>query len=820
MGRGPACRVQVGFGKPHTAEIRGWLLDLYEDGERGLTLWLIGEDGQSVSENRRHCLHQQFPVCFAAAGPSARLRELWRWLQSLPDPPSLSRKERRDLFIPEPIPVLCAEVRYPAALRALFNETLRAFPDLTYYDADIQVQIRHSAVFGSFPLAHCRVTVDEQFNVRQFEVLDSPWELDPEPPPLCVLEINLREGNPQHAPPSRLELRCGGWRQDLPFLEGSAPSYWVKSALRKFNPDILLTDYGDTWLLENLLGRVEGSLSELPLNRDPAKGLRLIRQKTYFSYGQVIYRGQQVHLYGRLHIDRKNAMMWGDYELEGILENARVTALPIQTAARVSPGSGISCMQMTTALRQGILVPWRKQQVEQPRPILDLVHADFGGLVYQPTVGLHRNVGAADFTSMYPAVIVRCNLSPEKKALSLDDPPPEDPGLIPQTLAPLIQKRVLLKKSILGLPAWDPRRKQYKARTVAQKWLLVVCFGYMGYRNARFGLISSHEAVTAGGREALMRAKEAAEEAGFEILHMYVDALWLQREDCKTCADFQPILDEITRRTGLPIALDGVYRWVVFLPSRVDSRVPVGNRYFGVFQDGSVKVRGLAARRRDTPPWIVRVQMALIEHLAKAADADCLGEYLPGAVELLRQELAQLRSQRIPPEDLLVSARLSRPLEKYKTPSPAARAGKQLGKYGKNVEAGQRIPLVFVRGEERVWAWDQPEPFRREWIDIAEYRKLLLRAASDVFQPFGISEQDLHLRMEGNAALLALPFGQSRSAVRFPLSAFGEGSHSVSENRAASLALPNSAPLRHPLPYGSPKRVSGQLRRGKKDPKG
>ena len=60
-------------------------------------------------------------------------------------------------------------------------------------------------------------------------------------------------------------------------------------------------------------------------------------------------------------------MMWQDYDLEGALETARITALPIQTAARVSPGTGISSMQITTALRNDILVPWRKQQAERPK---------------------------------------------------------------------------------------------------------------------------------------------------------------------------------------------------------------------------------------------------------------------------------------------------------------------------------------------------------------------------------------------------------------------------------------------------------------------
>jgi DNA polymerase-2 len=748
-------------------EITGWLLDLYEDGERGLAVWLIADDGQ------RLCLYQPFPVRFYAAGPSQRLRALWRWLNDRPRrhslaettesaPPILAREDRRDLFQAQPLPVLAVEAPHPAALRKLFAAVERAFPDLTYYDADVQVQIRHAALFGSFPMARCRVQADEQNVIRSFETLDSPWEIDPEPPPLRILEIHLGEADPRHAPPARFTLQYRTWRQEYPLVDGDAPAFWVKMALRKFDPDILITDFGDTWLLENLLERVKDIPAELPLSRDPERATRTIREKSYFSYGQVVYRGQQVHLFGRIHIDRKNAMMWGDYALEGILENARVTSLPIQTAARVSPGSGISGMQMITALRGGILVPWRKQQVEKIRPLLDLIHSDFGGLVYQPIVGLHRDVGAIDFVSLYPAVMVRCNISPEKTSLSLSDPPPEMPGLVPQTLAPLLKKRVLLKQRLPNLPAWDPRRQAYKARAAAHKWLLVVCFGYLGYKNARFGRIEAHEAVTAGGREALLRAKEAAEDAGFEVLHMYVDGLWIQHADCTSPEDFRPILTEVTRRTGLPIALDGVYRWVVFLPSRSDRRVPVGNRYFGVFQDGSIKIRGLEARRRDTPAWVAAMQTALIEHLAQAPDADHLRERLPGAFELLRQGLRRLRAGQVPPEDLLVAQKLSRVLEKYTSPSPAARAAMQLRRAGKEVQPGQRVPFLYVRGAEKVWAWDRPEPFDSRRLDIDAYRKLLLRAAADIFQPFGITAQDLALRIDGNAAAVPLPFAAKK----------------------------------------------------------
>ena len=63
-------------------------------------------------------------------------------------------------------------------------------------------------------------------------------------------------------------------------------------------------------------------------------------------------------------------------------------------------------------------------------------------------------------------------------------------------------------------------------------------------------------------------------------------------------------------------ALEGVFRWVVFPPSRRDSRVPVPNRYFGVFRDGSLKYRGIEARRHDTPPWVSQTQLAVLDCLA------------------------------------------------------------------------------------------------------------------------------------------------------------------------------------------------------------
>jgi DNA polymerase-2 len=722
----------------------GWLLDVYPN-ETNLTLWLIGEDGE------RHRFVQDFAATVYAAGPAPHLRKLWNWLKAQAVPVHLSRTERRDVFQGSSAPrgaetadgglmpprlatVLAVEVQQPVKLDEIFRSMVAAFPDLTYYDADISLPLRYAAAFGVFPLARCRLEVRGK-TIVGITPLDTPWDLEPVPAPLRILSLEP-DCDPAHGEPRAIIVSYERVRYVLP-LEKSTPLLIGLSAdLRRYDPDVILTSWGDTWLMPLLMELCKESGTTLPLNRDESQAVVERKEHTYFSYGQIVYRGRQVQLRGRWHLDRHNAMLWNDYGMEGVLEMARVTRQPVQDAARLSPGTGISSMQFVTALQKGILIPWHKNQAETPKTAMDLMRSDMGGMVYQPTVGLHRDVGGIDFVSMYPGIMVRFNISPEVPRAGTDLEPAEgEPGIVPMTLAPLLNKRLALKLALLTLHRWDCRRPGYQALASAHKWLLVTCFGYLGYKNARFGRIEAHEAVTAYGREALLRAKEAAEDLDYEILHMYVDGLWVHKDGCKTPADFEALLADITERTGLPISLDGVYRWVVFLPSRVDERVPVANRYFGVFQDGSIKVRGIEARRRDTAPFIAETQMAIMEILAKAEDAEHLKEVYSKALAFVRREMEALRARRVPVEKLLVSQKLSRELGEYSSPSQAARAVRQLQAAGKVVRPGQRVRFLFTLGKPGVRAWDVPERPDPRSVDVKRYQTLLRRAVETVLAP-------------------------------------------------------------------------------------
>ncbi len=757
------------------SELSGWLLDVYPDRKAGIKLWLLGDD------DRRCCLHQAFAVTFYIGGPGSRLQTAADFLQRHKLAPRILRTQRRELFSEHPVPVLAVELDQPDDLARLFRQAERAFPDLSFYDADIPLPLRHAAVYDTFPLARCTIQADENQQVQNLQTLNTPWELDAPAPPLRILRLET-DVDPQRCEPKYLLVYAPRQNYRLALNPRRPALINLRSILARHDPDLLLTASGDTWLLPYLLEASQQEHLPLPLNRDGERQPAHHAERSYFSYGQVVYRGRQVHLFGRWHIDSGNAMLWDSYELEGILETARVTGLPVQTAARVSPGTGISAMQILTALRQGILVPWHKQQVETPKTALQMFAADQGGLVYQPTIGLHRDVAEIDFVSMYPGIMVRFNISPEtvntcpprpgelaritplqpadgqieqeqNPALCTPGSDEDTLGLVPRTLAPLLQKRLALKNHLVSCPVWDPQRKLDQARSKAHKWLLVTCFGYLGYKNARFGRIEAHEAVTAYGREALMRAKETAEELGFEILHMYVDGLWVRKPGASQVADFQPVLEAIAANTGLPIALDGVYRWVAFLPSRQDARVPVPNRYFGVFQDGSLKVRGIEARRGDTPPFVHQTQMELLETLAQDSTPD-----IPKALRLLRRKLAILRSGRAPLEDLVVSLRLSRELQAYRVPSPAARAAAQLAAIGKDLRPGQRVRFIYTLGQPDVHAWDLPGKLDAKRIHTARYITLLLRAAHAVLEPFGMSTGELQTQvLDQPSSQLKLP---------------------------------------------------------------
>jgi DNA polymerase-2 len=129
------------------------------------------------------------------------------------------------------------------------------------------------------------------------------------------------------------------------------------------------------------------------------------------------------------------------------------------------------------------------------------------------------------------------------------------------------------------------------------------------------------------------------------------------------------------------------------------------------------------------------MQTSIMEILAQAEDADHLKDVYPRALAFVRMAMEALRAGRVPAEKLLVSQKLSRELGEYSSPSPAARAVRQLQEAGKSVRPGQRVRFLYTLGKPGVRAWDVPEPPDLRTVDVTRYRTLLERAADTVLNP-------------------------------------------------------------------------------------
>ena len=747
-------------------ELRGWFFSVYPDEADGAVVWLVGEDGG------RYRLRQDFPVTFYLAAERDRLRAVSTYLETLPQPPRLTCTRRQELYKGDLL-VLAVQVANPVAQQKLFRHLQRVFSQVRYYDAKIPFPIRYGVVHGIFPMAKCRVLVDEQDNIRHISTQDSPWDMDFTLPPLRVLRIEPA-GNPRHAPPRTLTLAYEQQKLRLDTADSAALLGGLQDVLNRYDPDVLFARYGDSWLFPYLERIAEEHGIEFNAGRDPRYVSHTIKAMTFESYGSIYHRARQTHLFGRWHIDPKNSSMdmGFHFSMQSSIELARVTSVSVQTASRNSPGSGFTAMQIREALQRGVLVPLHKRQTERFKSVSQLNTQDGGGLNFRPLVGLHTHVAEVDFFSMYPSIMKTWNISGETVGVRGEEnrfvpksgvPIRQDvPGLVASVLRPLLEKRRIAKRMLKQLAPDDPQRPLVQGTTDALKWLGYVSFGYQGYKNNLFGNIQAHEAICAIGRHSLLTAMETAQQMGYRVLAANVDSLFVQKDSINAPADLQPLIDAICRDTGLVIELEGIFEWLAFLPSKLNPRVGAANRYFGKFSDGSLKVRGTAQRRSDTPAWIANVERQAMALLASQPDALHLAEAIPGVITLVHQHFAELDREEVPLEQLVCCTKLSRELEQYRGSSPSARAAAQMLACGKTVRVGQRVSFIYTHGQKsEVLAWDCPGNNRYSLINKRRYKELLARAIHQVLVPFGMSEKQVADLMLYGAQQLPLPWDEA-----------------------------------------------------------
>jgi len=223
------------------------------------------------------------------------------------------------------------------------------------------------------------------------------------------------------------------------------------------------------------------------------------------------------------------------------------------------------------------------------------------------------------------------------------------------------------------------------------------------------------------------------------VIHGIVDSLWLRKHGADS-SEFHGLCAAIREELGLPISFEGRSRWVAFPPSRMHAGIPVLNRYYGVFEDGRIKARGIELQRHDTPKLVKDFQTEMLQFLAKAHNTQTLRGLAPRTENIIARYLRRISSRDLTAEDLAIQKSLSKDPDAYAHKVLPSIAAQQLVEEGAHISAGHQVRYVITDADNRsptlrataIELAHTPLPY-----DAAKYSELLISSANTLLQPLG-----------------------------------------------------------------------------------
>lgn len=379
------------------------------------------------------------------------------------------------------------------------------------------------------------------------------------------------------------------------------------------------------------------------------------------------------------------------------IQLSTVTGLPLDQVLAAAVGFRVEWYLIRQAFLENELIPNRVERPYTPYR---------GALVLKPIKGLHENVAVIDFSSMYPSIMIKYNISPDTYVDPNESLSPTEYYVAPEVghrfrkSPPGFYKRVLeklisLRNEIrLQLRTMDVNSLEYILLNNRQKALKVIanaCYGYTGWFGARWYMKQCAEATTAFGRKTISEAIKLAKEIGLQVIYGDTDSLFV-RYDADKVSNF---IFQVQNKIGLDIKIDKIYVTCLFTEA--------AKRYAGLLPDGRVEVVGFEAVRGDWCELAQEVQFKVIELILKEKSPQV-------AVNYLRKVINTLKSQKIPLEKLVIWKTLSKSIDEYEVDAPHVVVAKILRDEGFSLEIGDKVGYIITKGTSRRLA-DRAKPY-------------------------------------------------------------------------------------------------------------
>lgn len=330
-----------------------------------------------------------------------------------------------------------------------------------------------------------------------------------------------------------------------------------------------------------------------------------------------------------------------------------------------------------------------------------------GAFVFQPEGGLYNSIVSADLKSLYPSIIVSCNISPETKLLKEEDDCiniedkyfyKKKEGVIPFIVNKLFKERETYEKLMVeaekkyGIESIEA--KSYDNLQYAVKVVMNAIYGVMNYPRFRLYDADLASTVTFVARSVIKHSINFLNNEKVNVVYGDTDSVYFKYE--YDINKINTLIDKLnnsysifTNKYNLKkniflIRLDKIYKSIFF--------TGVKKRYAGrVIWKGEecdyISIMGFENRRSDSPmivrEWQKKVfEMILYEKTSKEVDI---------FVEKFIEEVKTLR------EEIGLPATLTKEVTSYKG-SPihvrAARLANQ--RHDMRFKAGSKFKYVYV----------------------------------------------------------------------------------------------------------------------------
>ncbi len=695
----------------------GWILDIYVS-KASAVLWFKLETGKTIRLTDTY-----HPIFYIELREDYRPEEMTETLSLHPLILGAQVEERyTSILNREKSKVVCISVRDTSCFNTVRADVERLGIVKSWFNVDLYHFQRYLYTKTFAPTDKVEVEWDVQGRLAKVTVLDDFSEVTPPPFSALRFEVAVRTGklaqDVRRDPVCKMFLR--GDEGEVETLEGGEANVLEAFVCRvgESDPDFLVASRAEE-TLNYVFERARLLGLSFQLGRELVEFCTLKPAST---------------IRGRAVVDLSD---FREYGVAGLCELSRFTLAPPSFSAKWPAGKTIDARQAYEALRKDILVPVKRGFPRFAMTAREIHEKDKGGLLFSPTVGLHANAAELDFESMFPNIILRRNISYETtspRGIDLSRP-----GFLGEVVKTVLDRRLRFKHLRRKFPLESAEYKYCDQRQKALKSVLVCIYGFSGCFANRFNNVAVFNEINAVARKTLVRTANICQEKGFEVIYGNTDSIFVKRSDA-TRRDYEELAHTIEDATGLPIALDNHYQFIVFMPRRSGHGSEAMNRFFGKLVDGGFHCRGIDVRRCDCPNFLKVFQNRLMEVLFDAEDcADVLERGVSEAEAFTQQTYRRVVEGRVDPFELKITKHVYKDIETYRSMFPHVVAARHLDWHGGRLGDYGSVDFLYVNaGHSNPMRRTLPTVLldkERSYYDRVKYGELVKEVARTILGP-------------------------------------------------------------------------------------